>query len=277
MLLEQKVLSFQGKPLFQRAKFKTPFEVSGSMDDMACFFYMVEGAYEIFDPHGSMTIGPQQALIKKCGNYVAHLKEGNWDGIVIFFYPEVLHEIYKHEPPSFMQEPYSYQLPKHQIGNELLDKFIQGLFLYFDNPSLMNEELALLKIKELILLLLRSEQQDVTQQFIRELFTPEKLHFTSVIESNLFSRVSMEELAFICHKSLSSFKREFRKIYNSTPARYIKQRRLEFAAQLLTSTDQSITNIAFEVGFQDVTTFSASFREKFNFAPTQYRLNQTRK
>lgn len=277
MLLEQKVLSFQGKPLFQRAKFKTPLEVSGSMDDMACFFYMVEGTYEIFDPNGSMTIGPQQALIKKCGNYVAHLKEGNWDGIVIFFYPEVLHEIYKHEPPSFIQQPQSYQLPKQQIGNELLDKFIQGLFLYFDNPSLMNEELALLKVKELILLLLRSEQQDLTQQFIRELFTPEKLHFTSVIESNLFSRLSMEELAFICHKSLSSFKREFRKIYNSTPARYIKQRRLEFAAQLLSSTDQSITDIAFEAGFQDVTTFSASFREKFNFAPTQYRLNQTRK
>ncbi|MBX2875066.1 MAG: hypothetical protein KTR30_23280 [Saprospiraceae bacterium] len=71
MLLEQKVLSFQGKPLFQRAKFKTPIQVSGSMDDMACCFYMVEGTYEIFHSKGSMRIGPKQVLIKQYGNSIA--------------------------------------------------------------------------------------------------------------------------------------------------------------------------------------------------------------
>lgn len=124
--------------------------------------------------------------------------------------------------------------------------------------------------------LLKSKQYQNTQQFIANLFTPEKLHFTSVIESNLFSNISMEELAFICHKSLSTFKCEFKKIYNATPARYIKERRLDFAAQLLHSTEHPIADIAFEVGFQDPTTFSASFRQKFKHSPSQYRLNQTR-
>lgn len=277
MLIEEKTVSFQGKPLFQRAKFKTPFHISGSMEEMACFFYMLEGSYDVFDQHGAVSIGPQQALVKKCGKYVAHLKAGNWDGIVIFFYPDILHEVYKYEPPSFLEKTLSKPPSFELIGNELLDKFINGLFIYFDNPSLMDEELALLKIKELILILLKSEQYRHTQQFIAELFTPDKLQFTAAIESNLFSNINIEELAFICHKSLSSFKRTFKKIYNDTPARYIKERRLKHAAHLLTSTEHSITEIAFQSGFQDVTTFSASFRQNFKDSPTKYRLTQSRK
>ncbi|OJJ14929.1 hypothetical protein BKI52_40975 [marine bacterium AO1-C] len=277
MLIEESTVEFQGRPLFQRARFKTPFQVAGKMEDMACLFYMIEGAYEVFDTHGAVRIGSKEALLKKCGSYVAHLKKGDWDGIVIFFYPDILHEIYKYQTPSFLDNQTQTIQPKKMIGNELLHKFIQGLSIYFENPDLMDEELALLKIKELILILLKSEQYQNIRQFIATLFTPEKLHFTSAIESNLYNNLSLEELAFICHKSLSSFKREFKKIYNDTPAHYIKEKRLESAAQLLCSTNHSIADIAFEVGFQDVTTFSASFREKFNNSPTKYRLNQIRK
>ena len=177
---------------------------------------------------------------------VAHLKEGNWDGIVIFFYPDLLHQIYKYDPPSFLGKKKQAMKPKKLINNELLHKFIQGLSIYFENPELMDEELALLKIKELILILLKSEQHNNIQQFIAELFIPDKLQFTSTIESNLYNNLTMDELAHICHKSLSSFKRTFKKIYNDTPAHYIKEKRLEAASQLLHSTNNPISDIAFE-------------------------------
>ena len=247
------------------------------MEDMACFFYMMEGSYEIFDAHGAIKVGPNEALLKKCGSYVSHLGEGDWDGIVIFLYPDILHEIYKYQAPDFLDSTRKKRPPKKLIGNALLEKFISGLNIYFENPELMDEELALLKLKELILILLKSEKHQSTQQFIADLFTPEKLHFTSTIESNLFSNISLEELAFICNKTLSSFKREFKRIYKETPARYIKTRRLAHAAQLLTTTEEAISAIAFDVGFQDITTFSASFRDQYGIAPSQYRLAQNRK
>ncbi len=277
MILEESTVNFQGKPLFQKIKFKTPLQVTGKMDDKACFFYTIKGTYETFDSHGAINIGPNEGLIKKCGNYVSHLQEGDWDGIVIYLYPDVLHEIYKYQTPNFLDEKTPAIQTNKLIGNELLDKFIDNLAIYFDNPDLMDEALALLKIKEFILILLKSENQKNTQQFIADLFTPDKLHFTSVIESNIFSNINMQELAFICNKSLSSFKREFKRIYNDTPSHYIKNKRLEHAAVLLCSTQKMISNIAFEVGFQDITTFSASFRQKFNDSPTNYRLSQNRK
>ena len=276
MLLENRIVSFQGKPLFSKARFKTPFQVSGQMDDMACFFYMVEGSYEVFESRGAIKVGSNEALLKKCGNYVAHLHEGTWECITVFFYPDILHEIYKHQVPSFLSKKEGITRPKKMIANELIEKFINNLLIYFDNPDLMDEELALLKIKELVLILLKSEQYANVNKFLADLFTPDKLHFTSAIENNIYNNLSLEELAFICHKSLSTFKREFKKIYNETPSRYMKKRRLERAAELLHSTQQTISDIAYEVGFQDTTTFSASFRAQFDTSPSQYRLTQSR-
>lgn len=277
MLLEESVVSFKGRPLFQRARIKTPFRVSGQMDDMACFFYLIQGSYEVIESRGTIKVGSNEALVKKCGNYVSQLHSGDWECITILFYPDILHEIYKFQIPPFLNNETPPVPPKKMIANELLDKFIHNLLIYFDNPDLMDEELALLKLKELVLILMKSERYASVSTFLANLFTPDKLHFTAAIESNIFTNLSIEELAFICHKSLSSFKREFKKIYNDTPSRYIKHRRLEHAAQLLASTENAITDIAYEVGFNDITTFSASFKEKFKHSPTSYRLDQTRK
>ena len=277
MLLEEKTISFKGKPLFQRAKFKTPFRVTGKMDDMACFFYILEGSCQAFASTGVVKLGAKEALMKKCGNSVTHFHEGKWEGVAIFFYSDVLHEVFKNNVPSFLSETPKIVAPKKIMANELIERFINSLFIYFDHPELMDEELSLLKLKELVLILLKLSAQPDVHKFLFDLFSPEKLKFTSTIENNIRSSISVRELAFICNKSLSSFNREFKKVYNNTPSRYIKNQRLQYAAQLLHSTNNSISNIAFGSGFQDITTFSASFRHKFNNSPSNYRLKQIRK
>jgi len=224
MLLEERTINFKGKPLFQRAKFKTPFKVTGKMDDMACFFYILEGSCQTFASDGVIELGTKEALIKKCGSYVTHFHDGKWEGIVIFLYPDVLHEIFKNKVPSFLSKTPKIVTPKKIIANELIEKFINSLFIYFDNPELMDEELSLLKLKELVLILLKLEPQYDVHKFLSELFSPDKLKFTSTIENNIYSSVSIKELAFICNKSLSSFNREFKKVYNDTPSRYIKNK-----------------------------------------------------
>lgn len=281
MFLNQNFINFRGKPLFQRARLKTPYRDSVELHDLACFFYIVEGTYEATEAHGGYKIGSKEALIKKCGNYVSHYlkteEHQECEAVAIYLYPELFQEIYKNQLPSFLKETEQHIRPPKMVANELIDKFINNLFIYFENPSLIDEELALLKLKELVLILLKSEQYENVQKFLFDLFSPHKIAFTSVIENNIFSNISIEELAFICNKSLSSFKREFKKVYDETPARYIKNRRLEHAANLLLSSEDTISGIAYESGFQDVTTFSHSFHMKYKISPSQYRLNQIRK
>ena len=145
-----------------------------------------------------------------------------------------------------------------------------------DNSSLIDDEIAVVKFKELILILMKSQQSDSVQTFFGDLFNTQKLAFKAIIENNIFNDVSMEELAFICNKSLSSFKRLFKTSFNETPARYIKRRRLEHAARLISTTTENISNIAYDCCFSAPTTFSTVFSNHFGVSPTIYR-NQSRK
>jgi AraC-like DNA-binding protein len=111
---------------------------------------------------------------------------------------------------------------------------------------------------------------------LSELFSPISVEFKQSVENNLFNNISVEQLAFICNMSLSTFKRKFIKVYTETPARYIKVRRLEHAAHLLLKNDAPVADVAYDSGFQDITTFSASFHDHYKSSPSKYRLAENR-
>ena len=281
MIIDQDTITYKGLPLFQRAKMNAPATQQSELQDLACFFYIVNGTLEAVESHGSYRMSSKEALLKRCGNYVSHFQKSDTgedcEAVAIYFFPDVLHEIYKNEIPAFLKYPAKDVAPQKVVANELIDKYINNLFIYFQNPELIDEELAVLKLKELILILLKSEKYESVHQFLSDIFSPHTLQFKSIIENNLFSNISIEELAFISNKSLSSFKREFKKVYNETPARYVKKMRLEHASGLLISGSESISGIAYESGFVDVTTFSANFQDYFGTSPSNFRLNQKRK
>ena len=279
MYIDHSIIEISGLPLFERAKIKTPTSFRFTLDDRACFFYLLDGYYESVEPHGLIKLRSKEALVKKCGNFIARYPDPQSDceAIAIYFYPELIKKVYKNEIPTFLTENRKANRPKKIITYDLIDKFIQNLLIYFENPEMIDENLAFLKLKELVLILLRSEKRNSILEFFSDIFFPQQLAFKKVIENNLYSDITMDELAFLCNKSLSSFKREFKKVYQESPARYIKHRRLQKAAALLVASKNRITDIAFDCGYSDITTFSSSFQKKFGESPRQYRLNQTGK
>jgi AraC-like DNA-binding protein len=134
-----------------------------------------------------------------------------------------------------------------------------------------------LKLKEIILLLSQTQGAETIRVILSQLFSPTTYTFRQIIEANLFSQVNVDGLAQKTNLSVSSFKREFRKLYNDSPASYIKAKRLEKAAGLLLISDERITDIAFECGFNDLANFTKSFSDKYNVAPTIYRTNLSSK
>jgi AraC-like DNA-binding protein len=279
-MIESKIIEFKGMPLFQRARFKPPFIMEGEIKDFACFFYMVEGAMVSYDARGKHHISTKEAIMKNCGNYIQEYVAGaeneKCEAIAIYLYPELLQKIYKDEVPNFEQQK-GVQQPKKLVGNKLVEQYMNNLSIYFEDEELLDEELGILKLKELVMILLRSENHQNIRKLLSEIFAPVNVKFRQAIEENLFNNLSTEQLSFLCGMSLSTFKREFKKTFNETPARYIKHKRLEHAAKLLCKKDEPISAIAYDCGFQDSTTFSASFHEKYQVSPSQYRLNQTRK
>ena len=78
-------------------------------------------------------------------------------------------------------------------------------------------------------------------------------------------------LARIAHVSEAHFIRTFRAAFGETPHRYLQRRRVERAMFLLRSTDASVTDVCFDVGFQSLGTFSRTFRAIVGETPSAYR------
>jgi transcriptional regulator GlxA family with amidase domain len=91
------------------------------------------------------------------------------------------------------------------------------------------------------------------------------------MEANCCHNLSLEAFAKLCHRSLSTFKREFRLHYGIAPGRWLLERRLDCSAHLLTTTNMSVTDIVFECGFEQPSHFSRAFKAKYALSPSEYR------
>jgi len=91
------------------------------------------------------------------------------------------------------------------------------------------------------------------------------------IDEHLDQPVSTETIARSASISASECLRCFHTTIGITPIQYVRSRRLQQAVQLLTVTQERISDIAAQCGFQDLSYFTKTFRETMGCTPTEYR------
>ena len=284
MVNDYKKHDLYGKTLIQKIELTPPFKFDFPVTEQACFLYVKGGELEYQIDDEQINIAINYSLLLNCINSGKQIynssSKSNCEIVIVTFYPEILKKIYNRELPLLLRKPKNIISNKssEKINNDfLIQKYIEGLLFYFENPSLINEDILILKVREIILLLSQTQNAESIQVILSQLFSPTTYTFKQIIEANLFSQLTIEELAQQNNLSVSSFKREFAKLYHDTPANYIKARKLEKAAELLQVSDQRITEIAFDCGFNDLANFTKSFTSKYSVSPTNYRQKQNNK
>ncbi|ADQ06435.1 transcriptional regulator, AraC family [Caldicellulosiruptor hydrothermalis 108] len=91
------------------------------------------------------------------------------------------------------------------------------------------------------------------------------------ISSNYAAPLKIEDLSRITNLSKYYFCRLFKEITHLTPIDYINKFRVEKAIELIKNTNLSISEIAFEVGFDNVSYFIKVFKEHVGVTPLQYK------
>ena len=283
MLLNQDTLNLYGEKLFERARVTPPFKRANHLSNEACLLFFSEGGNNHYSQSESLTVTTGDGVLMKCGNFFFDLipdeESGNAEMIAVHFFPKVLKQIFKNTPPKFLVEPdnsVSNQYMTQINGDQVLAAYMESIMLLFKNPSLADEEVLALKLKEIVLILSKMDNSGV-RQILKNLFNPTSVAFKRTIEAHLFSQLSLDDLASLTNNSLSSFQRQFKKLYETTAANYIKNKRLEKSAELLKISDLSITQISHECIFSDIAHFSNSFKEKYNSTPSEYRLENISK
>ena len=95
--------------------------------------------------------------------------------------------------------------------------------------------------------------------------------FIHTIESNQLNKLSLKELAFLCNMSISTFKREFEKHYTESPVKWFQNKRLEYARHLLNNTKKSPSEIYFEVGYENLSSFIQAYKLKYGTTPKHHQ------
>ena len=91
------------------------------------------------------------------------------------------------------------------------------------------------------------------------------------IAENYAQKITIEELAKLAHLSASQFTRQFNRLFQMTPARYLTRIRINAACSLLTRTDLALSVIAERCGFHDASHFVKHFKKQMAMTPGAYR------
>jgi AraC-like DNA-binding protein len=247
------------------------------MPNEACFLYIIKGEYHSISETERLRIKAEESILMKCGNYTGNMLSSEssetYQALAVHFYPEILLKIYENKLPNFLKEKVPSETGMSKLNSDILiQKYIEGILVYFENPNLVNEELLILKLKEIILLLNQTRNAPAIRDILSNLFSPNSYSFREIIEAHLYSNISIEELATLNNQSLSTFKREFKKNYNTSPATYLRDKKLEKSIDLLGSTDLRTTDIAYDCGFADVSHYSKTFKLRYGVSPTMYKM-----
>jgi AraC-like DNA-binding protein len=92
-----------------------------------------------------------------------------------------------------------------------------------------------------------------------------------LVDQHYAERLDLDALAGAAHVSKYYFARSFAETYGETPMRYLVQRRIERAQDLLRSANLTVTEVCMLVGFSSLGSFSSRFRELVGESPSQYR------
>lgn len=88
---------------------------------------------------------------------------------------------------------------------------------------------------------------------------------------NYAEKISCDELASLVCVSRSKLFSDFRAATGKTIKKYIEELRISKAASLLVSTNDTVYNIMYEVGYRDMKMFCRRFKEQMNTTPSEYR------
>lgn len=160
---------------------------------------------------------------------------------------------------------------------DLIKIYTQSLIQLYSSKAVQSENLLRLKLMELLHLFVQNERGEDFIQFLVDTRTGKQRNLRSFMENNFDKPLKVEDYAYMTGRSLSSFRRDFKQYFNSTPQQWLKEKRLEKARNLLHQAEDNVTQIAYEVGYENISYFIKAFKQKYQLTPKQYILEARKK
>ena len=236
--------------------------------------YVYSGEYVLEEGKKKTIVRPGECVFMRRDNRIEMAKQPK-DGepfmaIFMTFKRKFLREVYQ----KFERKELPIDIGKHKQSVIKLPETpdIKGLFLsitpYFDSAIKPSDDIMCLKMLEGVHALLRIDERFYATLF--DFTEPWKIDILDFLNENYMYELSIDEIASFTGRSLSSFKRDFKKISELSPEKWLIHRRLEAAYEKLREAGKSVSDVYIEVGFKNFSHFSTAFKKQYGVAPSVY-------
>ncbi|KAA2245101.1 helix-turn-helix transcriptional regulator [Chitinophaga agrisoli] len=165
-----------------------------------------------------------------------------------------------------MDGPFQGENALHLAPHKLLRHYIDSLTPYLNTTGELSIALTNQKVREAVMLLL--ETNPSLKNVLFDFSEPGKIDLEAYMNEHYKFNVHLDRFAYLTGRSLATFKRDFEKIFHTTPSRWLQQRRLKEAYYLLKEKGRRTSDVYLEVGFEDLSHFSYAFKKTFGVTPS---------
>lgn len=189
-------------------------------------------------------------------------------GVFLNFSRNFLREMYakfdRHKVPATTPKLNS-EVMKLPQSVEITSLF-SSMTPYFNQDIKPQGDFMHLKMQEGLLALLHIDKRFAPTLF--DFNEPWKIDILEFMNENYMYEFTMEELAHYTGRSLATFKRDFKKISDLTPEKWLIRKRLEVAYAKMKEGGKKVVDVYVEVGFKNPSHFSTAFKKQYGISPT---------
>lgn len=244
--------------------------------------YVVRGTKHIYYGDACHTVSKGEIFYMGVGNhYVEDIPEEGrpFEQVIVYYSPELLQRTL-----LYLNMNYSINISNshscdrcrrlNHVSTEAsstLRSFFTHAVSYLQDDNFMHDEAAEnIKLTELMYLIV-SQSDGCLKSKILSNMDASRDNFEQIIYSHIFCDISIEELSTLCNRSLTSFKKEFKRHFYMPPHRWFIRQRLMQSRLLLISTSKSISEIGIECTFPNTSHFIKLFKKEYQMTPATYR------
>jgi AraC-like DNA-binding protein len=256
--------------------FKMTTEVVKSKVNLTAnmFSFLQMGEKKVHVEHGFVEVNNKQSVLIRSGNCLMTeiLDKERIYFCKLFFFTDHNISLFlkKHaDTVGKFEKKSPSEAPFFVIEN---DAFIHSFVTSISTILSLNSNFeALLGVKfEEILLYLTHKYGAPFINFLQTLASSnKKTSFKHRVEAHIHSDLNLIEIAFLCHMSLSTFKRHFKREYNVNPGKWLQEKRLAIAKHLLEHEGKKPSEIHKQLGYNTLSNFSAAFKNAYGIRPKE--------
>jgi AraC-like DNA-binding protein len=242
------------------------------------FTFLLAGEKTVHFAGTQVTVRPHQFVLLAAGNCLMSEKmaaaNADYHSILLFFDNQLLADLFNRHAALLGRQ--TKQSPAHPFllfeKDAFLVNFTHSLDYMLAGAEPVYHHLQKVKLEELFLYLAVHYPGQLQQIRHMSAETDDDLVIRQAVTSHINSNITVEELAFLCNMSLSSFKRRFARIYGTSPNRWLLEKRMESAAKMLREDNRKASEIYYELGYENLSSFIQSFKQLYGVTPKQYQL-----